>query len=291
MEVNREPNRNKSNFGLICMKYLLFLLNIVFLIVSVLVISSGISAAAALTSYYYLMSDGLDTLTVFWLVVGIILLLVALFGIFAAFKESTALANIYGILMIVVFVLQIVVSIYGFTRISHTEYAVSTQLDRMMRDYSYGYQVEVDWIQSKFGCCGINSPSDWQNFGRFSTASPYYDHWNNYHPLNETQLNQTDLMPVSCCKQYSNYVNLKCEDYHTTGCFAPIHQIVSASVMMIGTSSMIASVLQLLGIILGFSYARTVRNKKTQRDMQIWNTQGSSISGSRQPTDYSPVQW
>lgn len=49
--------------------------------------------------------------------------------------------------------------------------------------------------------------------------------------------------------------------------------------------------LQLLGIILGFSYARTLRSKKTQRDMQIWNTdQGRSNSG-RQPIDHSTIQW
>lgn len=54
--------------------------------------------------------------------------------------------------MVVVFILQIAVSIFSFTLINQTQYAVSRQLERMMGEYSYesyGYKAEIDWIQSK----------------------------------------------------------------------------------------------------------------------------------------------
>lgn len=50
----------------------------------------------------------------------------------------------------------------------------------------------------------------------------------------------------------------------------------------------------MLGIVLGFMYARIVRRKKTERDVQIWNS-GQQYSSERgtgyQPThiDYSQI--
>ncbi|XP_037024655.1 CD151 antigen-like isoform X2 [Bradysia coprophila] len=289
MDVNRERNKEKLNFGLTCTKYILFLLNVVFVIASVLAISSGISTIVAFTSYYYMMAYGFNALTTLWLVVGIIFLIVALVGIFTAFKESTALSNIYAVLMMVVFILQIAVSIYSFTLINQIQDMVSYQLRSMMTHYSYDSQVEVDWIQSNFQCCGIRDPQDWLDF---EGGLYYANAWNNYHSFIDSQLNETGIrMPVSCCKPFSNYVNLKCEHYHSSGCFDAIYQIVSASIMMFGTSSLIVSILQLLGIILGFYFARLVRGKKTQRDMQIWNTNQENSTSARQETDYSPIQW
>lgn len=42
------------------------------------------------------MTYGLGRMTEMWLAVGFILLMVALFGLYIAFKESTTLANIVG---------------------------------------------------------------------------------------------------------------------------------------------------------------------------------------------------
>ncbi|XP_037024647.1 CD151 antigen-like isoform X1 [Bradysia coprophila] len=293
MDVNRERNKEKLNFGLTCTKYILFLLNVVFVIASVLAISSGISTIVAFTSYYYMMAYGFNALTTLWLVVGIIFLIVALVGIFTAFKESTALSNIYGILIMVVFVWQIAVSAYSFSFLNQTQYIVTNQLKRMMIDYSRGYQPEVDWIQLNYQCCGINDPSDWQKFDRYTTPSPRYDKYDYFDHLNSTtdaQINQIDRLPVSCCEQNSNYVNLRCDRYHKTGCFDPIHRIVSASVMLAGTFGLIFSILQFLGIVLGFHYARLIRGKKTQLQVQIWNTYHGNSASDHQETDYDPMQ-
>ncbi|KAG4065839.1 hypothetical protein HA402_012517 [Bradysia odoriphaga] len=186
-------------------------------IASVMAISSGISVTVAVTFTYDMTTYGIDTVAMLWLVIGIIWLIVALFGMFTAFKESTAFANTYGILIMVVFIWQIGVSIYSFSFLNQTHYIVTHQLKRTMIDYSYGYQVEVDWIQSNFQCCGINGPSDWQNFGRFSTPYPHFDRYDYLNSTTDAPLNETDLMPVSCCEQYSNYVDLKCDQIVSAG--------------------------------------------------------------------------
>lgn len=51
-------------------------------------------------------------------------------------------------------------------------------------------------------------------------------------------------MPVSCCVRDSDYVNLTCNEYYEKGCTDPLHQIVSESIMMIGSSSLVLAVVQ-----------------------------------------------
>lgn len=63
-------------------------------IASVFMISGGISTSVIFSSIYTDMGDGFRMLSIFWIVVGAIFLFVSLFGIFAAFKESTVLANL-----------------------------------------------------------------------------------------------------------------------------------------------------------------------------------------------------
>lgn len=57
-------------------------------------ISGGISTSVIFSSFYSDMGDGFRMLSIFWLVVGIVFMFVALFGIFAAFKESAVAANL-----------------------------------------------------------------------------------------------------------------------------------------------------------------------------------------------------
>lgn len=99
-----------------------------------------------------------------------------------------------------------------------------------------------------------NRNDDWY----YRTTSDYYYRNNNYYDITTseypttttttttttTEAPKTDLMPASCCAKDSNYVNLECEKAHTSGCFEPIHQVVSESIMMIGSSALVFAVIQ-----------------------------------------------
>lgn len=166
--------------------------------------------------------------------------------------------------MMFVFLSQISAGIAGFSMISKSGYMVSDQLDQMIRYYNhdyYLYREKIDWIQSKvssvlflqrttktkryilkFECCGINGPSDWQQYESYWTpfGSPdIYDY-----PNRTADSPTKNLMPSSCCVQYSNYVNLTCERYHTSGCYDPIYESVHESIMTIGSSSIALAFVQ-----------------------------------------------
>lgn len=65
-------------------------------ILSVVMISGG--GISLNVTYSVILDSGLSTdsqiLSIFWLVVGLMFIIVALFGIFVAFKEHTVLANL-----------------------------------------------------------------------------------------------------------------------------------------------------------------------------------------------------
>ncbi|XP_037024708.1 tetraspanin-6-like [Bradysia coprophila] len=297
-----EPNRRsagriktKFDLGLAFWKYLMLLLNVGFVISSVLLISAGVSTYLTFKTMYNEMGDAFRMLSIFWMVVGVTTTAIGTFGIFVAFKENVTLANLYGIAMTFVFLGPISAGIADFTLISRSRYIASDLLDSMIKGYSYSneyrynidyvynyiynfagysyyyeydYRSAMDWIQTKFECCGNNGPSDWANLLLY---------WLPHHlqtvdgPINSA-LGEYP-MPASCCVQNSNYVKLTCEKYHSTGCFEPIHQIFSETVMSIGTFGLFFSMLQMLAIILGFVYAQILRDKsRVQNYVNVSNS-------------------
>ncbi|KAG4072897.1 hypothetical protein HA402_002640 [Bradysia odoriphaga] len=280
MEANGSQKKSEFNFGLMCWKYILFILNVIFVIASFVMITGGISISVLLSPYRIMMEYGFNTLTIFALLTGITLMIVAVFGIAVTFMEKTAFANLYGLALILVFVLQVATAVTSFVLMSKSGEMVSSQLRSMMYYFSYEHEYlhEIDWIQSQFKCCGAYDHTDWQKYGKYSSVWPAfahsYDDW--YQMTNDTTTSieapKTDLMPSSCCLRDTNYVDLTCDQYHNSGCFEPIHQIVSESVLIIGSLAFLLSVFQILGIVAGFAYARAIRCRKTQRDVQIWNS-------------------
>ncbi|XP_037040420.1 CD151 antigen-like [Bradysia coprophila] len=279
MEPDRSQKKSEFDFRLMCWKYILFILNVIFVIASSVMIMSGISISVLLSPYNVMMEYGFNTLIIFALVTGIVLMIVAVVGIAVTFMEKTAFANLYGLAMMLVFVLQVATAVTSFVLMSKSGDMVSRQLDSMMYFYSYehAYRREVDLIQSQFECCGVYDNTDWQKYGKYSTPwhgfTQSYDDWypTTHHTTTSTEAPSV-MMPATCCRPDSNYVGHTCDQYHSTGCFEPIRQIVSESVLIIGSSALLFSVLQILGIVAGFAYARAIRCRKTQRNVQIWNS-------------------
>jgi len=295
-----EP-RKKSNFGMKCIKYLLLLINVLYLIISFLMISGATTLKVIFGEYYFILwySSTIDSLSSLWIATGCFLLALSIFGIVAAVKESTLMTNVYGLFLSLIFILQMASAITGFTLITQSNGIVSNSLHQLMYRYPWenSFENTMDWVQSTFACCGNEGPFDWRDIGRFSTTpKPYYPDSPPYYtdsppwwystyettpgeptstteePTTTTEKDLGIKMPQSCCKYGSSYDNnnLICDEYFTRGCQSPLQAIVSESVMMIGSSALIIGVVQILGVVCAFMYARTIRRSKTNRDVQKW---------------------
>lgn len=270
MESNTmNTNRTESKFDLrlVFSKYLMFILNTGFIISGILLISAGVSTYVMFETMYNDMGNIFRMLSIFWMVIGVTITVVATFGILAALKENEILANLYAISMTFVFLGCIGAGIADFTMISRSRFIVSDLLKSMInnydRNFGYNYQTKMDWIQTKFECCGIDAPSDWQSFKYFWVPYDQQDANNTSHGEN--------IMPLSCCLQNSSYVDLVCEKYHSIGCFEPIHQFFFETVMTIGYAGLIFSMFMMLAVSLGFLYAQIVRGTSRHKYRRITN--------------------
>ena len=74
---------------------------------------------------------------------------------------------------------------------------------RMMQDYGReGYEAfteAIDYTQYKFSCCGVVSPTDYQN----SVTSRW--RWTSLHPSSESRLE----VPRTCCKLLNKGVRIQ----------------------------------------------------------------------------------
>jgi CD63 antigen len=299
--MDRLPETEKrNNFGMKCMKYMLFLINVIYLIISFLMISGATTLKVIFGEYYFILwyTSTVDSLTSLYIATGCFLLVLSVFGIIAAVKESTLMTNIYGLILALIFILQMAAAITGFTLITQSSGIVRESLQYLMKrasgmSYSPYYSSHyggnddgtMDWVQKTFECCGNAGPSDWDGLGKYggTTERP----WGMYDEYKTTTESVTERplgvrMPQSCCLPDSSYdkINFICNNYFTRGCHGPLYTIVSESVMMIGSSALIIGVVQILGVICAFIFARTIRRSKTDRDIQKW-TVNESMSFNR----------
>jgi len=264
-------------------------MNVLYLIISFLMISGATTLKVIFGEYYFLLwnSSTIDSLSSLWIATGCFLLALSIFGIVAAVKGSTLMTNVYGLFLSLIFILQMAAAITGFTLITQSNGIVSSSLNELMYRFSWETRFEdtMNWVQRTFECCGNEGPLDWRNNGKFSTPFPTYTAYPTTQPwwystneptteeLSTTTEKELGIkMPQSCCTHDSSYDNnnLICDNYFTRGCHGPLQEIVSESVMMIGSSALIIGVVQILGVVCAFMYARTIRRNKTNRDVQKW---------------------
>ncbi|KAG4071970.1 hypothetical protein HA402_006131 [Bradysia odoriphaga] len=295
----RPPIYEKNSFGMKCMKIILILINVLYLIISFLMISGATTLKVIFGEHYFELwyASTVDSLSSLWIATGVFLLALSIFGIAAAVKESTMMTNFYGLFLSLIFILQMAAAITGFTLITQADGIVWGSLNSMMYQSQWGYEsTTMDWIQQTFKCCGNNGPSDWESFGRYATTTPrptyddwyyttrpYTDWWGEITTEYETTTGYEttpsttteflgNRMPQSCCVRDSAYnkETLRCDYYFTRGCHGPLNQIVSQSVMIWGSSALFIGIIQILGVINAFMFARIIRRNKTNRDVHRW---------------------
>jgi len=284
-------------------------------------ISGATTLKVIFGEYYFQLwrASTVDSLSSLWIATGVFLLALSIFGIAAAIKESTMMTNFYGLFLSLIFILQMAAAITGFTLITQSNGIVWGSLNSMMYESEWRYESQntMDWIQRTFDCCGNDGPSDWERFGRYTTTEPsttWHDDWYSTRrpydwypteppydgwttdvttasPSTTTPPSTTteflgNRMPQSCCVRDSAYdkESLRCDAHFTRGCHGPLNQIVSQSVMVWGSSALFIGIIQILGVVNAFLFARIIRRNKTNRDVQRWAIHESM--GFDRPTAY-----
>jgi len=249
--------------GMRCVKYMIFVANFMFMLVGFLLISIGYTIKAIYTDFDAFLVSNNYKASDMAIAVGIIILIVAIFGCVGAMRESVCLVNTYSLCLLIIVILEISVSI--------TAYSSRTNLRHTLKQDMYTsmnyYKTETNYIwsatQYTLQCCGVVSPKDWNKFDvanyNLSTIST-----NTTGTINST-VTQNYTIPSSCCRQ-ENCIDMR--SLYTGGCLPKLTFIISQSALLLGVGAMCITFIQLLGAVFAHLLARSIRKLKTQIEVE-----------------------
>lgn len=247
--------KNDLNMGMRCVKYMIYVINFMFLLTAILIITVGTAIGTIFGDFEEFIDSHFFSPAHLLVAIGCIMMCVSIFGCFGAFKESTAMINIYGVLLAIVFILEVAAAISAFVLHGQVEEMVRRTISQSMAEYNTNDNVaqSVDFMQRVLECCGVESYNDWTDFMPNQNGSVLE-------------------LPPSCCMSYSLEETCKPFDY---GCYPRLQWVVSQSAALIATGATTVAFVQILGSICAFMLARTIRRTKTMRAARRWQLQQS----------------
>jgi len=234
--------------GLKCIKYLLFIFNLLFVLAGIAFIVLG-SLALNIGRQVGWMSSP-TAIGVFIIAIGVIIFMIAFFGCCGAARESYCLIIAFTVSLSIVFVLQLTVGIFGVVARNQIQTQVPALLNQTMNSYwtSFASARTWDFVQTTFNCCGLSSPIDWQ--GRLANSST--------------------TVPDSCCVVARRNVScganaLSNPMWNTTldsnGCFNTVTSGLGQSIIVIGVIALVLCFVQLMGITCASCLAHEIHNQ------------------------------
>lgn len=239
-----------------CVKCMIFIINLMFLLTAVLLVMVGTAIGTIFGDFEYFIDSHFFSPAHLLVAIGIIIMVVSIFGCIGAIKESTAMINIYGVLLALVFILEVAAAISAFVLRGEVEEMVRRTLNESMASYNTKPYIQdsVDFMQRVLECCGVESYKDWEYFLPIPT-------------------NPDDIeLPESCC--LPSTMQEKCVPFED-GCYTQLGWVVSQSAALIATGATTVAFVQVLGSICAFMLARTIRRTKSLRAARRWQLQQS----------------
>lgn len=254
--------------GMRCVKYMIFVINFMFLLTAILIVTVGTAIGTIFGDFEYFIDSHFFSPAHLLVAIGFIMMFVSIFGCIGAVKESTAMINIYGVLLAIVFILEVAAAISAFVLRGQVEEMVRRTINESMASYNSNPNVaqSVDFMQQVLGCCGVESYEDWKFF--------------------LPNVTESIELPQSCCQRST--LDDTCIPFES-GCYSGLQWVVSQSAALIATGATTVAFVQILGSICAFMLARTIRRTKSLRAARRWQLQ-QSLGIMTKPHDPSYTQ-
>ncbi|CAH3887701.1 23 kDa integral membrane protein-like [Pieris brassicae] len=235
--------------GMNCIKYLLVVFNAIFMILGVIIIAVACVDMGMLKGFAGMETTGHETDAVL-IAVGVLIIIVAAFGCFGAWKESPKLLYIFVGLLILIILLELSVGIAAAALRPQIEGTMKTQLrasfikNKSTREEDSVYREFWDKIQNNLECCGVTGPDNY-------VAS-------------EPRLNPS----YSCCPQDDSdrAVEIKRSDcislskYYQEGCEDKVLSTVHSAGLSVIVCGILFCFLEMAGIVLALWLAHSIKN-------------------------------
>lgn len=224
--------------GMKCVKHLLFLFNLIFVLAGVGLIATGAYVKIKLDEYYDFFQDDYMGPGILLIVVGVIIFLLAFFGCCGAYKENYCLTMTFAVLLTLIFILELAGGIAGFVLRNDIEDDVDKALIKAEQNYGVKKGVTSTWdkLQEEFKCCGVDNATEWKQF-------------------NSTK----DDPPHSCCPTTSAQCTYN--DVYNKGCRKAFEDWLKDKIAIVGGVGVGLAFIQIVGILFACCLARAIRKE------------------------------
>lgn len=222
--------------GMTCVKYLLFVFNLIFAISGLAILVIG----AIIQDFYSGYSDFLHGKffvgPVLLIIVGVIIFIVAFFGCCGAIKENHCMIMTFAALLLVIFGLELAGGITGYVLRDDVEDMLENTFNKTMQQYSTNKEIAKTWdiMQHDLRCCGQTGPEDWKEVFR------------------------NDTLPDTCCASI-NPCNM--HDSYQNGCLQIFQKEVENYALILGGVGIGVACIQLFGVILACCLGNSIRKE------------------------------
>lgn len=239
-----------------CVKYLLFLFNLIFFIAGLGLIILGAVVQTNFREYFAFFTSGtnLNSAAILLIVVGCIIFIIGFFGCCGAYKENYCMTMTFAVLLGIIFVLEIAAGITAYILRDQVRTILQDGMTKALVNYdrnSYeGVTKAWNVLQTNFKCCGVEDYQSWKN---------------------NTLMNTNQTVPRSCCINESDdpkvcnpYVlkpNADKSTIYQNGCLAKFVHFAQQNVYIVGGVGIGLAFVQIIGIILACCLARTIKKE------------------------------
>lgn len=238
-----------------CIKYLLVGFNGLFLIFGIVIIAVACVDLGMIQGFAGMETSGHETDAIL-IAIGVLIIIVAAFGCFGAWKESTKLLYIFAGCLIIIILLELSVGIAAAALRPQIEKGMKEQLrgsfirNKSSKEEDSSIRDFWDRIQSNLECCGVSGP---ENYGG-----------------SEPRLNP----PYSCCPPdgTDRSVEIKRSDclsfdkYYKNGCEDQVLSTIHSAGMTVIVTGILFCFLEVAGIILALWLAHAIKSEGKSRE-------------------------
>ncbi|EEB16800.1 CD63 antigen, putative [Pediculus humanus corporis] len=219
-------------FGAKCIKCLLFTFNLLFVVTGIILIIIGSVIKTPYSAYHYILDHGFFAIPVLLIFIGIIIFFVSFFGCCGAVKENYCMTITFGVLLLLILILEISGGIAGYVLRDKVSTELKTDLLNSMQSYNSSKDVKNMWdiAQSTFYCCGALEANDWNSF-----------------------------IPTSCCPNVTNVCTLN--DTYKEPCYNYLENLFTYNAGALGGAGIGIAVIQILGILFSYSLAMSIKEQ------------------------------
>lgn len=234
-------SEKKLTCGTICLKYLLFLFNVLFWLAGGAVLAVGVWTLVEKSDYISLLNSSLYSASAYILIAaGVIVIVTGIIGCCATLQEMRSLLIVYLVLLFCIFLVEIIAGILAYINYEKLDEELKQNLQTTMQQKYQQLGEEsvtqaVDKLQQEFKCCGSYNSSDWRDSVWIQKVE------------NER------LVPDSCCKTPGQLCGRR--DHPSNiyrvegGCIQKLEDFILSQLYILGAVGIGTAFLQLVGMM------------------------------------------